>query len=485
MSGADPHLPFVKSLLIGWIWLWVATGSHRAEAAPVQPARPPNIVLILCDDLGWGDLGCYGARGFHTPELDRMARQGTRFTSFYVAQAVCSASRAALLTGCYPNRLGIHGALGPNQKVGLHPDEATLADILKPQGYATAMIGKWHLGRPTPFLPLHHGFDSYFGLPYSNDMWPNHPEAAVGTYPRLPLLEGDRVLEEMPDQRLLTQRYTDRAVRFIAEQRGRPFFLYLAHSMPHVPLFASDRFAGRSRSGLYGDVVGELDWSTGRILATLRRLGLERDTLVIFTSDNGPWLSYGDHAGSSGPFREGKGTVFEGGVRVPCLMRWPGEIPAGRTVDTPLMTIDLLPTIARMAGATLPVRRIDGLDVWPLLAGWRGATNPHPAYYFYYNQGELQAVRSGDWKLLLPHISRTSPDGARAERGRPAAYLPMSVGLELYNVKRDPGETHDEAAQEPEVLGRLLGLAEDARNELGDALTHRRGKGVREAGLAP
>lgn len=448
-------------------------------------AERPNIVLIFCDDLAYADIGPFGAKGYRTPHLDRLARQGTKFTSFYTAQPVCSAARASILTGCYANRIGIHGALGPFSKTGLHAEETTLAEVLKGQGYATAIVGKWHLGRAPQFLPTRHGFDRYFGLPYSNDMWPLHPEAAKGTYPPLPLIQDEEVIQEMPDQRQLTTQYTAQAVRFIEENRRRPFFLYLAHSMPHVPLFVSDKFAGKTRRGLFGDVVSEIDWSVGQVLDTLRRLRLEENTWIIFTSDNGPWLSYGDHAGSAGPFREGKGTVFEGGVREPCLMRWPGKIPAGNVSDTPLMTIDLLPTIAGQVGAALPERKIDGLDVWPILAGQPGATNPHPAYYFYYNVGELQALRSGDWKLMLPHTSRTVGNQAKATGGTPVKYSALPVGLELYHLRSDPGENRNVAAEHPEVLTRLLALAEDARQDLGDSLTKRKGPGTRADGLVP
>lgn len=455
-------------------------------ACLIHAAAPrPNVVLIFCDDLAYADVGCSGARDYRTPHLDRLAKQGTKFTSFYTAQPVCSAARASLLTGCYANRIGIHGALGPASKNGLNATETTLAEILKGQDYATAIVGKWHLGRAPQFLPTRHGFDHYFGLPYSNDMWPLHPEAAKGTYPPLPLIQDEEVIQEMPDQRQLTTQYTEHAVRFIEQNRNQPFFLYLAHSMPHVPLFVSDKFAGKTRRGLFGDVISEIDWSVGQVLGTLRRLKLEENTWVIFTSDNGPWLSYGDHAGSAGPFREGKGTVFEGGVREPCIMRWPGKIPAGRVSDTPLMTIDLLPTIAQTVGAPLPATKIDGLDVWPIIAGQPGATNPHPAYFFYYNTGELQAVRSGEWKLLLPHTSRTLGNQPTATGGIPAKYRPLPVGLELYNLRTDPGETHNVTGEHPGELTRLLGLAEDARQELGDSLTRRNGRGVREPGRVP
>lgn len=472
--------------MLGCLLFWVVgIGAAKAVGAAPKAVRLPNVVLIYCDDLGWGDVGCFGAKGIRTPHIDSIARRGTKFTSFYVAQAVCSASRAALLTGCYPNRLGIHGALGPKQKIGLHPEEMTIAEVLKPRGYATAMFGKWHLGRPPELLPIRQGFDEYFGLPYSNDMWPRHPSAPVGTYPPLPVIEGDRVVEESPDQAQLTRRYTERAVQFIEKNAAKPFFLYLAHSMPHVPIFAGKDHAGRSRRGVFGDVIEEIDASVGAVLKALRRHGLEEETLVIFTSDNGPWLSYGNHAGSAGPFREGKGTSFEGGIRVPCVMQWPGRIPKGRECDIPLMTIDVLPTLAGLAGAALPPRRIDGLDVWPILRGDVGATNPHAAYYIYYNQGDLIAVRSGDWKLFLPHVSQTLAGGPGGTNGVPARYQPLRVGLELYNLRRDPGETTDVSRAEPEVLSRMLLLAEEARLDLGDARTRRVGAGVREVGRVP
>jgi len=334
-----------------------------ALLAPLASAadRLPNIVLIFTDDQGYADVGVYGAKGYETPHLDAMARAGTRFTNFHVAQAVCSASRTALLTGCYPNRIGISGALGPNSNHGLNDAETTIAEMLKQRGYATGMAGKWHLGHREPFLPNRHGFDESFGLPYSNDMWPYHPEAKAGTYPKLPLYEDGRIIdpEITPDkQRDLTTRYTERAVSFIERNREKPFFFYLAHSMPHVPLFVSDKFKGKSKKGLYGDVIMEIDWSVGEVLGALKKHNLERDTLVIFTSDNGPWLSYGEHAGSAVPFREGKGTAWEGGTRVPCIMQWPGTIPANAVRDKRFMTIDVLPTLAGRVGAPLPNRRV-------------------------------------------------------------------------------------------------------------------------------
>src|SRR2546422_8412543 len=316
--------------------------------------RLPNIVIILTDDQGYADVGAYGARGIKTPNLDRLAREGMRFTDFYVAQAVCSASRAALLTGCYPNRVGISGALGPNARHGLNPNEMTIAELVKQRGYATCIFGKWHLGHHPEFLPTRHGFDEYFGLPYSNDMWPRHPEAKPGTYPDLPLIEGDKIVQTNPDQTQLTTWYTEHAVRFIERNKDRPFFLYVAHNMPHVPLHVSDKFKGKSKRGLYGDAIMEIDWSVGQILAALNKNDLDEKTLVVFTSDNGPWLLYGNHAGSALPLREGKTTIFDGGVREPCIMRWPGQIPPGTACRELAATMDLLPTFARLAGAERP-----------------------------------------------------------------------------------------------------------------------------------
>jgi arylsulfatase len=460
-----------------------------ANASPPRTeGRPPNIVIINTDDQGYADVGCFGALGFATPNLDRMAREGRRFSNFHVSQPVCSASRTALLTGCYSNRLGIHGALGPGAKHGIADGEMTLAQLLKQKGYATGMAGKWHLGHHRQFLPTHHGFDEYFGLPYSNDMWPHNPEAKPGDYPPLPLIEGDRVIDpdvSADDQRTLTTRYTERAVEFIAHHKGVPFFFYLAHTMAHVPLGVSDKYDGKSRQGLYGDVIMEIDWSVGQVVKALKDAGVERDTLVIFTSDNGPWLSYGDHAGSAVPLREGKGTCWEGGVRVPCLMQWPGIIPADTVCDAMLMTIDLFPTIASLVGAKLPEHRIDGLDVWPLLSGEANAKNPHDAYVFYYHENDLEAVVTGDgrWKLQLPHTYRTLASRPGGHDGVPAKYEYRTLDRsELYDLENDISETTNVAAEHPEIVHRLLEYVERARDDLGDNLTKRRGGGLRPHG---
>jgi arylsulfatase A len=464
-----------------------------ASAAP-----PPNVVIIFADDMGYGDAGCFGAKDIATPNLDRMAAEGIKFTRFYVAQPVCSASRAALLTGCYPSRVSIQGALGPKAGVGLHHNEMTIAEVLKQRAYATGMFGKWHLGDHPDFLPVKRGFDEYLGLPYSNDMWPFHPDYAdlpadsakkKRGYPDLPLIENDRVIKTPltgADQAQLTTWYAERAVKFIEKNRARPFFLYVAHNMPHVPLFVSDKFKGKSNRGLYGDVIMEIDWSVGEILAALKKHGLDDRTLVIFTSDNGPWLSYGNHSGLSGPLREGKGTVWEGGVREPCVMRWPGKIPAGSLCREPAMTIDLLPTVANLAGAPLPANKIDGQDIWPLISARPGARSPQEAYYFWYANNELQALTSGPWKLMLPHTYRTLGGNTGGKDGRSANYQNIKIEKpELYDLENDLGETKNVAGQHPDVVTRLLALADKARAELGDTLTKTKGAGARPPGRVP
>ncbi len=443
-----------------------------------QETRPPNVVIIFTDDQGYSDVGCYGAKGFQTPNLDRMAAEGVRFTDFYVAQAVCSASRTALLTGCYPNRLGILGALNPKSLTGISDKEMTIAQVLKQRGYATAIFGKWHLGFQPQFLPTRHGFDEYFGLPYSNDMIPRPNNR---DYPPLPLIEGDKTIATNPDINQLTRRYTERAVEFIERNKDRPFFLYVPHTMPHVPLGVSERFRGKSEQGLYGDVMMEIDWSVGEILGAIKKQKLDANTLVFFSCDNGPWLSYGNHAGSASGLREGKGTSFEGGVREPFIVRWPSKIPAGRVCREPAMTIDILPTVARAAGAPLPPLPVDGLDIGHLLWGAPDARSPHEAFYFYWNR-ELQAVRSGDWKLHLPHTYRalTKPPG---NDGKAAGYTDQKVGLCLFNLKEDSGETTNVASQHPDVVQRLTALAEKARDDLGDSLIKRTGHGERKPGM--
>ena len=457
----------------------------------------PNIVIIFTDDQGYADVGVFGAKGFHTPNLDRMASEGCIFRNFHVAQPVCSASRAGLLTGCYPNRIGIHGALGPSSKVGISSNEMTLAELVKQRGYATAIFGKWHLGDAPQFLPLQHGFDEYFGLPYSNDMWPLHPDLIKlppndakrkRGYPDLIMFEGNKVVIPQvthEDQNQLTTWYTEHAVKFIEQHKDHPFFLYLAHNMPHVPLHVSDKFRGKTERGLYGDVIEEIDWSVGQVMDALKRTGLEEKTWVIFTSDNGPWLSYGDHAGSAYPLREGKGTCWEGGTREPCVMRWPGKIPAGTESKQMLMTIDLFPTIAKLIRTDLPKHTLDGLDVWPIISGKRGTKNPHAAYWFYYEVNQLQSVVSGDgrWKLQLPHTYRTLAGRPGGHGGTPVPYEQRKLErAELYDLVNDVSETIDVASQHAAIVKRLEAEAEKARQELGDSLTKLTGKGSREPG---
>ncbi len=485
-----------RGLPLAALVLGLATGaSFKARAA--APAQLPNIVIILTDDQGYADVGVFGAKGFQTPNLDRLASQGRIFRNFHVAQPVCSASRTALLTGCYPNRIGIHGALGPRSKVGISDHEMTLAQLLKQRGYATAIFGKWHLGDSPQFLPLRHGFDEYFGLPYSNDMWPAHPDQVSlppnkqrrkAGYPELVMYEGDKVVIPQvthADQNQLTTWYAEHAVKFIEQNKKHPFFLYLANNMPHVPLHVSDKFRGKTQRGLYGDVIEEIDWSVGQVLDALKRTGVEENTWVLFTSDNGPWLCYGDHAGSAYPLREGKGTCWEGGTREPCIMRWPGKIPAGTESKEMLMTIDLFPTIANLVHAPLPKHTIDGLDVWPLIAGTPGAKNPHSAYWFYYEANQLQSTMTGDgrWKLQLPHSYRTLAGQPGGQEGMPVRYQQGKLEqAELYDLVNDVSETTDLAAKHPEIVQRLQSEAEKARAELGDALTQRTGQGTREPG---
>lgn len=469
----------VVVVLAAWI-VAMAVGYQSVEAVQSNKARTPNVVLFFIDDLGYADVGAFNQNkaemGYSTPNIDRLAAEGIRLTSFYVPQAVCSASRAALLTGCYSNRVGISGALDHRANYGINADETTLGEVFKSKNYATAIVGKWHLGHLPQFLPTRHGFDEYFGLPYSNDMWPKHP---TGTYPDLPLIENDKVIQLMPDQAQLTTQYTERAVSFIERNKDKPFFLYVPHTMPHVPLFVSEKFKGKTKRGLFGDVVAELDWSVGQVMATLKRLKLDDNTLVIFTTDNGPWLSYGNHAGSAKPLREGKGTEMEGGVRVPFIARWPRKIPAEKVSREATMTIDLLPTLAKLIGAEIPKDRIiDGRDIWPILSG-KKAKSPHDALYFYWGK-ELQAVRSGKWKLHLPHTYRFI-ETAGAD-GKPGKDTYPKIELSLYDLEADIGETTNVADKHPEVVKQLMVFVERAREDLGDSLTKREGKNLRPAG---
>ena len=439
----------------------------------IYAKKTPNVVIMFMDDMGYADIGAFGAKDYPTPHLDRMAKEGRKFTDFYVTQAVCSASRAGLLTGCYNVRIGINGALGPKSNTGLNPDEVTIAEICKQKGYATACYGKWHLGHHKKFLPMQHGFDDYFGLPYSNDMWPYHPgvlhlpmKERVKRWPHLPLIEGNKIINPKvsgKDQEMLTTQYTERAVSFIEKNKDNPFFVYLPHSMVHVPLYVSDKFKGKSGAGLFGDVMMEVDWSVGEIMEVLRKHDLHTNTLFVFTSDNGPWLNYGDHAGSAAPLREGKGTMFDGGCREPTLAWWPGTIPAGSECKEPAMTIDLLPTIAKLIDSDLPKHQIDGKDISKLLTG--DAKSPQEAYYFYYGN-QLQAVRQGKWKLHFPHGYRTMAGKPGGTGGIPTNYTQAKIGLSLFDLNSDIGETLDLKEKFPKITSRLKSLGENFNQKL-------------------
>ena len=454
------------------------------KTEPVKDEKP-NVIIIFTDDQGYQDIGCYGSPDIATPHLDKMAQEGIKLTDFYAAQAVCSASRAGLLTGCYPNRLGVHGAYMPNSKKGLNVAETTIAEMLKEIGYNTAIYGKWHLGDHPDFMPNNQGFDEYFGIPYSNDMWPLHPQqGSVFDFGPLPLFENETIIDTLTDQSSLTTQITARSVEFIEKNKDNPFFLYIAHPQPHVPLYVSEKFKGKSKRGLYGDVIMEIDWSVGEILASLDKNHLDEHTIVIFTSDNGPWLSYGDHAGSAYPLREGKGTALEGGQREPCIIRYPGKIKPGRVIDVPMMAIDILPTIAEVTGAKLPGQKIDGksvLDVWT----GEATQSPHEAYYFYYHVNELQGIRYGKWKLYYPHRYRTLNGRKGGENGFPVDYEYNTFDeIALYDLSKDISETTNVAEGNPEIVAQIQSLGHKMRLELGDELSGIVGKGTRPVGEA-
>lgn len=433
----------LNRLLFAFVLISLAAGKLEAADAPAN--RPPNVVIFFADDLGYGDLGCYGHPTIHTPHLDRMASEGLRLTQFYAAECVCTPSRAALLTGRLPIRNGMCSdtkrVLFTDSLGGLPAEEITLAEALKDRGYATGCVGKWHLGHLPQFLPLRQGFDSYFGIPYSNDMKPTY------------LVRGEEKVEEPVEQTTLTARYTDEALKFIRANREQPFFLYLPHNFPHTPLFASEKFKGTSRRGLYGDVVEELDWSVGRVLDTLREEKLAEKTLVIFTSDNGPWLIRNQAGGSAGPLRAGKGSTWEGGMREPMIAWWPGTIPAGRVSAELGCTTDLLATICTLTGATLPTdRTLDSLDLSPLLLG--KGDSPRRSI-LYYRGRQLMAARLGPWKA---HFKTQDGYGQ-------AKYDEHDPPL-LYNLEEDPGEKYDEAKAHPEALAEIRRLVEEHETNL-------------------
>lgn len=442
------------SCLAAWTLGIFALGERQAAAAD----PPPNFVVIFCDDLGYGDLGCYGSSKNRTPRIDQLAREGIQLTDFYSSSPVCTPSRASLMTGCYPRRVGMHEdftghwVLIPRSRRGLHPEETTVAEMLKARGYATACVGKWHLGDQPEHLPTAHGFDFYYGIPYSNDM-----QAARRGDPPLPLVRQTRVIEAPADQATLTRRYTEQVIAFIEANRDRPFFVYLPHTFPHLPLFASDEFRGKSANGRYGDAVEEIDWSTGAIMDCLARLNLAENTLVIFTSDNG---SNGRNGGSNKPLAGAKGGTLEGGMRVPFIARWPGRIPAGTRSSELATTMDILPTFCTLAAAELPARKLDGFDLSPLLLGTAGAKSSYEAFY-YYRRRQLQAVRMGNWKYHLP-LKQTYPRWTSPEQTGPGQRA------KLVDLANDLEERHDVSSEHPEIVARMRRLAERAVVTLGN-----------------
>mgnify|MGYP003136146943 CR=1 FL=1 len=468
-----------------------------AHSHAQSESQKPNVIVILADDLGYGDLSCYGAVDVATPNIDRMATEGAKFNSFYVSP-VCSPTRAALMTGSHPIRVGIGGVMFPRNNHGLNPDEITLPELLKGQGYATAIIGKWHLGNQDMFQPLNHGFDTWYGTPASNNQffYPTIKKYAADCvfredYTRdgilqretaaCPLVRDNVVIEVPADQTQFTQRYTRESIRFITENKDKPFFVYLAHNMPHIPLHASEQFVGTSKRGIYGDTIQELDWSTGEILRSLKELGLDKNTLVIFTSDNGPNTGKG---GSAGPLKGGKGSTLEGGVRVPFVARWPETIPAGTESDAPITGMDLLPTLTKLAGGNVPSNRvIDGKDIWPLLAGEPDAKSPHEAIYYLRGRG-VQGIRVGDWKYLVDDSSKKEASRINVELAAEEQKLPrrerralikergkasaqkLGPTAALYNLSNDIGEQNNLLAKHPEIVARLRKPLDEFGREL-------------------
>lgn len=463
-----------NNLKFGVIALMLSSNSIFANESST------NIVIINLDDVGYGDFSYNGAKGYTTPNIDRMASEGIRFTQFLAVQPVSGASRAGLLTGCYPNRIGFHGAPGTNNPWGIHPDEMTIGELVKQKGYKTAIFGKWHLGDFYQFLPLQNGFDEYYGLPYSNDMWPYHPTSKA--YGDLPTIKGNEVIGYNTDQTCFTTDYTNYAISFIEKNKETPFLLYLAHSMPHVPLAVSDKFKGKSEQGLFGDVMMEIDWSVGEILKCLKKLNLEEKTLVVLTSDNGPWLNYGNHAGCTAGLRQGKGSTFEGGNRVPCVMYWKSVIKEGSTCNSLSSNIDLFPTIAEIVGAPLPVRKIDGVSLLPLIKG-DNTVHPRTEFVYYYGQNNLEAVTDGNYKLIFPHHYRDYSSFPPGNDGKPGRLANSKLEKpELYDLRRDVGERYNIYDEYPEIVKRLESIAEKYRVDLGDDLSKRVGKNRRSPG---
>tara|TARA_B100000902_G_scaffold92480_1_gene95821 strand:+ start:4766 stop:6706 length:1941 start_codon:yes stop_codon:yes gene_type:complete len=467
---AHIHKQFLKIFLCSVIFLFITCENRD---------KTPNIIIIFTDDQGYGDLGCYGAQGFETPNIDSMAKDGMLFTDFYVSQAVCSASRASLMTGSYAERVGIQGALSPWAVNGLDPETETVAKLLKRHGYTNAIFGKWHLGHRIEYLPLQNGFDEYSGLICSNDMWPvdydGNPlnEDKRSYYPPMSFWKGNEPtsnIETLNDQAQITRQITELSVDFIERNKNNPFFLYVPHPMPHQPIAASDEFLGKSELGLYGDVIMEIDWSVGQIIDALKKNGIDDNTLIIYASDNGPWLNYGKWGGSAGPLREGKGTMWEGGARVPCIMRWPDKITPGQSITKIASTIDIYPTIAEIVGDEINGYANDGVSLMPILNGDKNS-NPRNELYYYYGE-KLIAVRKGKWKLVFPHVYR-SYEGVEAGKDlHPGPYNKGSSGLELYDLINDIGERKDVAALYPHIVRELEQVGNMARSKLGDKLTN-------------
>lgn len=457
MSQQIHRRHFLQSAALG-----AAAASSWAAATP----KRPSFVVIFLDDSGFADFHPFGNPSYPTPNAVKLAGEGCRFTNFHVPQAICSASRSALMSGCYPGRTKVFGAHGPRAR-GLDPSFATLGNVMQSAGYKTAVFGKWHIGDQPDTRPPARGFDESCGLMYSNDMWEYHPQHPEN-YAKYPLQfweNGKVIIERVTpaDQTTLTSRYTDHAVDFIRRHKESPFFLYVPHSMPHVPLFCGDRFKGKSGAGLYGDVMMEIDWSVGEIMNALKEAGVDENTLVLFTSDNGPWTSYGNHAGKT-PYREAKGTSFDGGTRSACTVRYPGRVKAGTVSARYWSTVDVLPTFAKLAGASLPANPIDGRDVWPLISGRAGVRNPHE-YYPFSNGSNFEGVVSGDgrWKLHLPHnyrvLVRAGNDGAAGE------YRQEKIGLSLFDMEKDPFETTNVLDRYPKVAAKLQAIAERHRQQ--------------------
>lgn len=471
------HTRVTTTLTIFLFFLLSCFYTATAQSKNVKP----NIVLVFIDDMGWGDVSLNNPSIDYTPNFQWLARHGLQLTNFYVSQAVCTSSRASLLTGCYTNRLGLSGAIDHSSKVGLNPAEMTIADMLKDNGYHTAAFGKWHLGYQKEFLPVSQGFDEFYGIPYSHDMWPHHPENK-NYHPPLPLYSNEKVTDTITDAAWFTKTFTEKSIDFINRNASHPFFLYLAHPLPHVPLFVSEKQNGATGKGMYADVINEIDWSIGEIMKTLRTKGLEENTLLIVTSDNGPWLSYGNYAGSTAGLREGKGTSWEGGVREPCVMYWKGVLPEGKVFNDPAMTIDILPTIAALTKSALPQKKVDGINIWPYLTGKEKGLENRPLF-FYYNKNDLEAMRWKNWKLYFPHRYRTMDGQPPGSDGIPGKYRYIDIKkIELYDLSQDMYEHADVADAHQDIVKEMNAMADKIRNELGDDLMHIPGKENREPG---